>query len=205
MTDGFFINLHKALVIPIIVALMIAYGNFSIAIWVYLAMHGSYSLLWLLKQSWYPDARFAVKRPVWIGLLFVFGPLAGYYVAPWLIAARHVELPPALIALAIGVFTFGIFFHYVGDAQKYFTLRAGPRLIDDGLFSRSRNPNYFGEILIYTAFAILSAHWAPFAIVAAWSAAFFIPGMIRKDKSLSRHPGYAEYRARSWPLVPRPW
>ena len=29
--------------------------------------------------------------------------------------------------------------------QKYFVLRAKKGLITDGLFSRSRNPNYLGE------------------------------------------------------------
>jgi protein-S-isoprenylcysteine O-methyltransferase Ste14 len=172
---------------------------------VYLALHGTYAMLWLMKQSWYPDRRFEVRRPVWIGIVFVFLPLAGYYVAPYLVASRHVSLPAPAIAGIVSVFTFGVFFHYVSDAQKYFTLRAGPALITDGLFSRTRNPNYFGEILIYTAFSALSAHWLPFVIVAAWSAFFFIPGARAKDKSLSRYPEYAAYRARTGSLLPRFW
>lgn len=205
MTDGFFINLHKALVIPVVAFLMIWFRNGSVEMWVYLALHGSYGMLWLLKQRWYPDARFAIRRPVWIGVLFVFLPLAGYYAAPYLLASRHVALPPPLIAAAISLFVFGVFFHYVGDAQKYFTLRVRKGLITDGLFSRTRNPNYLGEIAIYTAFAILSAHWLPFVIVAVWCAAFFIPSLLAKDRSMARYPEHAAYKARTGALLPRLW
>ena len=37
--------------------------------------------------------------------------------------------------------------------QKYFVLRARRGLITDGLFSRCRNPNYLGEMMIYGSFA----------------------------------------------------
>lgn len=205
MTDNFSINLHKALVIPIVVALMWWFANTSVEMFIYLALHGTYSLLWLLKQAWYPDKRFEVVRPVWISILFVFLPLAGYYLAPYLLASGHVSLPAPLLAAIISLYVFGIFFHYVSDAQKFFTLRAGPALITDGLFSRTRNPNYLGEIMIYSAFAALSAHWVPFLIVAAWTSFFFVPGIRAKDASLSRYPGYAEYRARTWALLPKPW
>ena len=205
MTDAFFINLHKALVIPLVLFLMWWFANYSVEMFLYLSLHGTYAILWLLKQAWYPDARFDVRRPIWIGIVFVFVPLAGYYLAPYLIASRHASLSAPVLAGIASVFTFGIFFHYVSDAQKFFTLRAGPRLITDGLFSRSRNPNYFGEILNYSAFSALSAHWAPFLIVAAWVVFFFLPSARAKDKSLSRYPDFAAYKARTWAIVPRFW
>ncbi|MGA7804839.1 hypothetical protein [Bradyrhizobium sp.] len=142
MTDGFFINLHKVLVWPIVLGLMWWFQNTSIEMCVYLALHGTYALLWLLKQNWYPDARFNVRRPVWIGVVFVFLPLAGYYVAPYLVASRHSVLPAPALAAIISLYTIGVFLHYVSDAQKFYTLRAKPSLITDGLFSRVRNPNY---------------------------------------------------------------
>jgi Protein of unknown function (DUF1295) len=51
-----------------------------------------------------------------------------------------------------------MFLHFVGDAQKYYTLRFWSGLIEDGLFARTRNPNYLGETLIYISFATVS--WA---------------------------------------------
>jgi Protein of unknown function (DUF1295) len=47
----------------------------------------------------------------------------------------------------------------VSDAQKFYILRERKGLIEDGLFTRTRNPNYLGEILIYVSFAIMSMHW----------------------------------------------
>jgi protein-S-isoprenylcysteine O-methyltransferase Ste14 len=166
-------------------------------------MHGSYSLLWLIKQRTYRDVRFDQRVPPRIGLLFVFLPLAGYYVAPYLLISRHISVPPALVGLAVFVFTFGVFLHYVSDAQKYYTLQLRKGLIREGLFSRMRNPNYLGEILIYLAYATLSMHWLPFLILAGWVFGFFARNMAAKDRSLSRHPGFEDYRKSSGLLFPK--
>jgi len=205
MTDGFAINLHKALVPPVVLVLMWWFQNGSVEMFIYLALHGTYAGLWLLKQALYPDKRFDVTRPIWISLLFVFLPLGGYYLAPYLLASRHVTLPAPAITAIIVIYVLGIFLHFVSDAQKYFTLRFGPRLLTDGLFSRTRNPNYLGEIMIYTAFSALAAHWAPFVVVGLWVVFFFIPSMRAKDESLSRYPEFAAYKTRTFALLPKLW
>ena len=192
-----YINLHKALVMPLVVALMCWYHNGSPEAFLYLSMHGTYSLLWLFKEATFPDQRFAKQiPPVWAGWLLIFLPLAGYYVAPWLLISRHVVAPPWLMGLVVAIFTWGVFLHYVADAQKFYTLRLQKGLIQDGLFRHSRNPNYLGEILIYLAFALLAQHWLPFVVLAGWCV-FFLRNMRRKDRSLARHPEFAAYRARS--------
>lgn len=198
-----YINVHKALVTPIVLGLMAAYGNWSTEAFVYLALHGTYSVLWLIKERMYPDVRFEQRVPARIGVPFVFLPLVSYYAAALLLISRHIQLPPYALALAISIFTFGIFLHYVADAQKFFTLRLHKGLIEDGLFARTRNPNYLGEILIYTALAILSWHWLPFAVIIGWTFGFFLHNMRKKDASLSRHPGFAAYRARTGLLLPK--
>jgi hypothetical protein len=40
LSVGSWINLHKARVIPIVLAMMLAYGNWSVEAFVYLALHG---------------------------------------------------------------------------------------------------------------------------------------------------------------------
>jgi protein-S-isoprenylcysteine O-methyltransferase Ste14 len=200
---GAVIDLHKALVIPVVLALMGYYHNGSTDAFVYLGMHGSYSLLWLVKQRTYRDMRFDQRVHPLIGLLFIFLPLAGYYVAPYLLISRHISVPPALVGLAVFVFTFGVFLHFVSDAQKYYTLQLRKGLIREGLFSRMRNPNYLGEILIYLAYATLSMHWLPFLILAGWVFGFFARNMAAKDRRMSRHPGFEDYRKSSGMLFPR--
>jgi steroid 5-alpha reductase family enzyme len=203
LSTGTFINIHKILVIPVVLGLMIFYKNWSTAAFVYLALHGTYSLLWLLKQTYYPDHRFAEKLPLWMGFLFVFLPLGTYYLAPYFLISRYVTLPAYVFAIVLFLYIIGIFFHFVGDAQKFYTLREKQGLIEDGLFSRTRNPNYFGEILIYLSYAIMSMHWVPFVVLGGWILGFFARNMLKKDKSLSRHPGFGGYKGRTGLLFPR--
>ncbi len=197
------INLHKALLIPLVLAMMWFYGNWSTEAFIYLSLHGSYCLLWLLKHALFPDRRFAEERPLWIGIFFIFVPLAGYYVAPYLLISRHVKLPPYLVGLVLFLYIMGLFLHYVSDAQKFFTLRAQPGLIVDGLFGRTRNPNYLGEILIYSSYAIMAMHWLPFLILAGWVFGFFVRNMLSKDRSLSRYPEFADYKRRTGLVFPK--
>jgi protein-S-isoprenylcysteine O-methyltransferase Ste14 len=203
LSIGTFINAHKILVTPVVLGLMCFYRNWSTAAFVYLALHGTYSLLWLLKQTYFPDRRFAERVPLGIGLGFIFLPLAGYYLAPYFLISQHPTLPPYLFAIVLFLYVTGIFFHYVSDAQKFYILRERKGLIEDGLFARTRNPNYLGEILIYLSFAIMSMHWIPFVVLGAWVFGFFARNMLGKDKSLARHPGFAEYKARTGLLIPR--
>jgi protein-S-isoprenylcysteine O-methyltransferase Ste14 len=200
-----FINAHKILVIPVVLGLMWFYDNWSTDAYVYLAMHGTYSILWLLKHSMYADRRFAEKVPLWTGLVFIFVPLAGYYVAPYLLISSHVSVPPPVVGLALSSYILGIFFHYVSDAQKYFVLQIRKGLIKEGLFSRTRNPNYLGEILIYAGYAVMSLHWLPFLVLAGWVFGFFVRNMLAKDRSMSRHPDFAEYKRKTGLLFPKFW
>lgn len=197
------INAHKALVAPVVLALMWRYGNWSTEAFVYLAIHGTYALCWLVKSATFPDRRFDEEKPLLVGVLFAFVPLASYYAAPYLLISRHVEQPPWIIGLVLFLFASGLFLHYVADAQKHYTLALRPGLIEEGLFARTRNPNYLGEILIYTAFALMAAHWLPFFVLAAWVFGFFLRNMLAKDRSLSRHPGFEDYRGRTGLLLPR--
>ena len=110
------------------------------------------------------------------------------------------------LGIIVAMFTLGVFFHYAADMQKhaYLTLNPG-NLITDGLMAKCRNTNYFGELLIYLSFALMSHHWLPLAVLIAFMAIIWLPNMRRKDKSLSRYPEYEEYKKRSSLLIPFLW
>jgi steroid 5-alpha reductase family enzyme len=198
-----YINIHKILVIPLVLGMMWIYQNWSTEAFIYLSLHGTYSVLWLIKHALYPDKRFDQKQPLWIGIIFIFFPLAGYYIAPYLLISRYLTLPPYLFCVVLTTYTIGIFLHYVSDAEKFYTLKLQEGLIEEGLFSRTRNPNYLGEILIYVAYALMSLHWLPFLILAGWVCGFFGRNMLAKDRSLSRFSEFAKYKKRTGILFPR--
>jgi len=169
--------------------------------WVYLGLHGTYGLLWVFKSRLYPDKQW--EEPCSPGFaLVIVGGLALYWIAPWLLAARGVQAPPWYLGLCAAIYAFGLFFHFASDMQKYTALKLQPGLITDGFFALSRNPNYFGELLIYLSFALLAMHWAPLVVLALFVLAYWLPNMRRKDRSLSRYPGFAAYRKRTRLFIP---
>lgn len=197
------INLHKGLTPIVVFGLMVAYNNFLVGPWVYLALHGTYGLMWLLKDRIYPDKQWEQEIPITTG---VFGVvfLAAYWVAPWLLISRGINVPPALISLAVALTLTGCILHYSADAQKHFTLKYQKGLITEGFFARCRNTNYLGEFLIYLGFATLAMHPVPFVILAGFALGVFLPNMKKKDESLSRYPDFKAYKARSglfWPQL----
>ena len=196
------INFHKGTSFLFILGLMVIYQNFTIGPWIYLALHGTYGIMWLLKDRIFPDKQWELKIsiPQGIGILIF---ISLYWVAPFILVSSGSQPSPPLIAAAISTNLFGVLLHYTSDAQKYYTLKYKSGLITEGFFARCRNTNYLGEILIYTGFAILTQHWLPFVILGLFSVAVFIPNMLKKDKSLSRYPEFEEYKANSGLILPK--
>jgi len=196
------INLHKFLTFAIVLGLMAIYHNFTLAPWVYLALHGSYGIMWLIKDRLYPDRQWEEQTSLVTGII-LFVLLGSYWIAPFILISSGTQPNAPLISLAIATNLFGIFLHYGSDAQKYFTLKYRQGLITEGFFSRSRNPNYLGEILIYLGFAMLAQHWLPLLILGLFTALVFVPNMRKKDQSLTRYPEFAAYKERSGLLFPK--
>lgn len=202
------INFQKAGTLPFLAALMLLYGNTTTVAWVYLALHGGYGLVWLIKDLAFPDPAWQ-KRVTWGGACMAFGGVLGWYwVFGWLLMSR--PTPPAYplaesawMALCIGLCMLGCSIMMAADAQKFFTLRLRSGLITDGMFSRVRHPNYLGEMMIYASFALLVWHWLPWLVLAWVWLGLFAVNMMNKEASLSRHPGWAAYRRRTGWLLPR--
>jgi protein-S-isoprenylcysteine O-methyltransferase Ste14 len=204
------INLQKGGALLFVALLMLWYRNNTTVAWVYLALHGTYGLCWLLKHVSFPDPQW--ERRVTVGgalmaVLFVLGP---YWLFPYLLISDALgpDRPPpanALLAAAIALHTFGIALMMSADAQKYFTLKYHRGLIEEGLFKYVRHPNYLGEMLIYGSYALLVRHWIPWAILAYIWTGLFLVNMAMKEASLARYPGWEAYRARTGLLLPRLW
>ncbi len=201
------INFQKAGTPLFLLLLMAAFGAWSTREWIYLALHGGYGLVWLIKDLAFPDPAWQRRITIGGGLMAFAGVLGWYWAFGWLLISGRAEavypLPdPAWYALCIFLCLLGCVIMVAADAQKYFTLRARPGLIDDGMFRYIRHPNYLGEIMIYASFALMVWHWLPWLVLGwVWLGVFAVNMMV-KEQRMARHPGWAEYRSRSWWLVP---
>jgi protein-S-isoprenylcysteine O-methyltransferase Ste14 len=196
------INLHKFLTLLVVLGLIVAYKNYSLAALIYLALHGTYGIMWLIKDRIYPDKQWEQEVPIAVGVV-TFILVGLYWIAPFILISTNKEIAAPIVAAAVSINLFGIFLHYTADAQKYFTLKYKSGLITEGFFTRCRNTNYLGEILIYLSFALLAQHWLPFVILGGFVAGIFVPNMLKKDKSLARYPEFEEYQANSGLLIPK--
>ncbi len=202
MKQKHFIDSHKGATPIFVLALMGYYDQWDNATaWAYFATHGLYGVLWALKSVLFGDKQW--EQPCGLGYgIVIWSGLSLYWIAPWLITSQGLKAPAWLIGSSVFVFGFGLFFHFVSDMQKHATLAVKKGLITEGLWARSRNPNYFGELLIYAGFSALAMHWAPFAALTLFVAVVWVPNMVRKDRSLSRYPGFEPYRKKSAWMVP---
>jgi protein-S-isoprenylcysteine O-methyltransferase Ste14 len=200
------VNLQKGTMLPFLLALAWWTGNTSTAAWTYLALHGGYGLVWLLKDYAFPDPRWQVRATIAGGLASLFGVLGWYSAFGWLMFTRPTPTYPLAepywLALCVLLNVTGTAIMIAADAQKTFTLRAKPGLITEGMFRYVRHPNYTGEMMIYGSFAMLVQHWLPWVVLAGVWSLVFAPSLVMKEKSLSRHPGWAEYRARTKWIIP---
>ena len=85
---------------------------------------------------------------------------------------------------------------------RFRELRVKRGLITDGMHKHIRHPNYLGEMMIYGSFAMMVGHWLPWLWLAYIWGSLFAVNMALKEASMSRYPEWADYKKRTWWLVP---
>lgn len=202
------INFQKGATALWVLLLMWLYQNTSIQAWIYLALHGTYGLCWLLKDRVFPDPNWE-QYITWGGalmaVLFVLGP---YWIFPWILISGfpgegYQGASAPWLTVAIAIHTLGLAIMLIADAQKYFTLRVKRGLITDGIFRHIRHPNYLGEMMIYGSYAIVVWHWFPWLVLAFVWLLVFRTNMMMKEISMARYPEWPDYVQRTGMLLPR--
>ena len=139
--------------------------------------------------------------------------------AAWIaITAQHrVGIDPFAV-IGLIVWLIGLGFEVVADLQKS-GFKADPanagRFIDTGVWSWSRHPNYFGEILLWIGVAIVTLpvlqgwQWvalaSPVFVTALITKVSGIPLLEAKaDAKWGGQPDYEAYKAKTSVLIPRP-
>ena len=201
------IDFQKTGTFPLLALLIAWYHNTTTAAWIYLAMHGSYGLVWMVKDLAFPDPAWQRRGTFGSGLYAFFGVLIWYWAFGWLLISGTSNpvypLPEyAWFCLCISLCILGSVIMIAADAQKYFTLRVRRGLITDGMYRYIRHPNYLGEMMIYGSFALMVWHWLPVVVLACVWTGLFAVNMINKEASMSRYAEWADYKRRSWWLLP---
>lgn len=132
---------------------------------------------------------------------------------------------PAWIVAALGIVVFlvGLGFEAVGDAQLR-AFKADPAnkgtIMDRGLWSWTRHPNYFGDASVWWGIWLVAASSGAMTtgatvigcpgvltVLSPVVMTYFLvyaTGARLLEKSMSKRPGYPEYQARTSYFFPRP-
>ncbi|MFN6337957.1 MAG: DUF1295 domain-containing protein [Cyanobacteriota bacterium] len=202
------INAAKGLTILLLLVLAALVGVRDMRQVVYLSLHISYCLWWLLEQWLFPQrgrqlftervgpGRFA------LALLFI-GVL---YSLPGLLAFLNPEpISHGAVALALGLFSFGGLINASADVQKMTAKAMGAGLVSDGIWRQVRHVNYLGDLLRYLSFAVVAG--------SGW--AYLVPGLVlliylrrigqKEAQMAAKYPDFEAYQGRSTRLLPWIW
>ena len=199
----FYINSNKGLTFIVIFIFIAIYDQWqNPAAWIYLALHGTYGFLWILKSLIYPDKTWEQKVSFWFGI-GSWAALALYWIPGWLLISRGQLVPAWYLGLCIFFYIIGVFFHFTSDMQKNVMLEMRPNeLITDRMMALSRNINYFGEFLIYMSFALLSRQIIAFVPLLLFMTLYWSFRISKKEKSLSQKNGYNDYKLKTKRFIP---
>lgn len=182
--------------------LMEYFKNYNITSYIYLALHGTYGMIWLIKDKIMPDSNWERKITIPSAILSFILVLGPYWMFPYYTVKNKIDADHFTIFSAISLHTLGIVLMMASDSQKYFTLQIKRKLINNGWFAKIRNTNYLGEMMIYFSYALLSRRKESFLILAYVWSLLFIPNMLNKDKRILKKDGGQEYIKKSNMLIP---
>lgn len=205
MTQLQAINIAKVTTIVALLVPALVLGLDSGRVAIYLALHISYCLWWLLEEVLFPwrttQLFTEVVQPLQVVAVVLY--VGVFYAVPgWLAMANPLPIGPLTIALGLCLYIFGSLLNTAADVQKGTAKALGATLVADGAWRRVRHVNYLGDLLRYSSFAVIAG--SPWAwLLPASVLALYLPRMIRKEASMAeRYPAFAAYRQSSWWLLP---
>ncbi|MFE6752568.1 DUF1295 domain-containing protein [Streptomyces sp. NPDC057684] len=130
-------------------------------------------------------------------------------------AAQYGSRPMSAFAVAgAALWAVGLFFEAVGDHQLA-RFKSDPahrgRVMDRGLWSLTRHPNYFGDFCVWWGLFLVAcdagAAPAAVAVVSPLTMSYLLirgSGKPLLERHMAERPGYAAYAARTSGFFPRP-
>jgi protein-S-isoprenylcysteine O-methyltransferase Ste14 len=208
MTQLQAINIAKVTTIFALAIPALVLGLQTERVVLYLALHISYCVWWLVEQLLFPARRQQIFRdtigwPVALATVLYVGL---FFALPgWLAMANAAPLSPYMAALAVVMFSFGSLINTAADVQKTTAKELGAGLVQDGSWRRIRHVNYLGDLIRYASFAVLAGSaWA--WLLPASVLLVYLQRIAAKEQGLEqRYPEFPAYRAQSWRLIPGVW
>ena len=196
------INAQKTGTIVVMFLLMIYYNNFSTGAWLYLSLHGTYGLLWFLKDMVFPDKSFQHYLTI-VPTILVSLFLLSYWLMGYEVMCGLGDQNPSgkKIFGCFFIFSFGNILMMCSDLQKFIVLQYKKGLIDDFFLKNNRNTNYFGEILVYLTFAIACGRKEGYIMLIIEWIVFFGSRIYMKDLSLAKKHGFEKYKKNSYIIL----
>jgi steroid 5-alpha reductase family enzyme len=163
----------------------------------------------LMRRRTGPLIPFVVKTIFWAQ-----GWVMWMVAIPITVAMVEDAAPNAITWIGVALAAVGLFFEAVGDLQLT-RFRADPanagKIMDRGLWSWTRHPNYFGDLCVMFSFWLIACG-AWIGVVTVFAPVLMTYTLVKKtgkrmlDRRLARTrgPAYVEYAARTSGLVPRP-
>ena len=198
------INLAKVITILCLIVLAVVYGIHDQRQVIYLCLHISYCLWWLLEQWLFPQRRqqiFTEKVGILtfvVILLFVgvFYALPGYFA----FTNSH-PVAYLTIAMALPLYIFGSLINTGADVQKMVAKSMGGSLVNDGIWRSVRHVNYLGDLMRYTSFSVIAGSlWAfvlPFVITL-----LYLQRISQKEQAMAaKYTEFATYQQNSSRLL----
>lgn len=196
------VNIQKAGTIIVMFSLMCYFNNFSLGSWIYLSLHGTYGIIWILKDLIFPDKTFQQKVTIPVAFLTGFVLLLYWGIGLIMISGYGDQNPsPFKLFLCYFIFTIGLFLMICTDLQKNITLKMKSGLIDNYFLAKNRNTNYLGEMLIYFSFVYLTNNLFAYLLVIFVWISLFSCRIYLKEVSLIKKDGFVKYKKNSYLLL----
>lgn len=202
------INVAKVITIACLFALAAVFGIRNQRQVIYLCLHISYCLWWLLEQFLFPQrsqqiftARIGAGTFLLV-LLFtgVFYALPGYF------AFSNLEpIGFTAVAVALPLYIFGSLINTAADVQMMTAKGLGAGLVKDGIWRNVRHTNYLGDLLRYTSLSVVAG--SPWAfLLPATILLLYVQRIGHKEREMAvKYPDFAGYQQGSVRLVPWIW
>lgn len=199
---NYVINTQKAGTIVVMFLLMVYYHNYSLGAWLYLSLHGTYGIVWILKDLIFPDKSFQEKVTIPSATATGIVLLLYWHIGFLMMRGDGDQNPsPRKIFACFFIFTIGLFLMVCTDLQKFITLKLKKGLIDEYFLAKNRNTNYFGEILVYLSFAMATNKLIGYLILISIWLTVFGSRIYLKESSLRKKDGFEKYKSKSYLLL----